>query len=105
MAQAEHHASTIRTPHASTALPFVRMRPNPKPAEFPRQWWVAKSTGDWSMDIRIGQMFGREAVAAIRSDQFPGLLGWIVMDMMKRPKFDALMVGFWHVVASELLQA
>lgn len=90
-------------PAHTAALPFVAMREQPKVGEFPRCFWTAKPSGDWDADNRFGHTFARQALEAMRDDRFPGLLAWIVADMMKRKKFDAVMVGFLHGIGEALV--
>jgi len=85
------------TPYTA-ALPFVAMSERPKAGEFPLCFWTAETSRDWDADYRRGQAYGRQALEAIAKDRFPGLLIHIVAEMMKRRKYDIIMIGFFQAL-------
>ena len=61
-------------------------------------FWTAETSRDWGADYRRGQAYGRQALEAIAKDRFPGLLINIVAEMMKRRKYDIIMIGFFQAL-------
>jgi hypothetical protein len=68
---------------ATKALPFVKVKDNDQPGWLPENYWAVTPTGQFIADRDQGREYARLAVDAMRADHTPGLLGWIVHDMVK----------------------
>ncbi len=86
-----------------TLLPFVKHRPNWKPGDgrFPRDFWAVEASGDYGADCETGGEFAR---VALDNENFPVLLGWVVLDMVDKGKEslkanNGLIVGFMTEIA------
>jgi hypothetical protein len=66
-------------------------------------WCGVVSTGDFQADNEIGSHYAYLALAAIRAEKFQPLLGWIVMDMIKKGCPEGIVCGFFQTVADVCL--
>lgn len=68
----------------------------------PRCFWCVKPSDDPMQDERRGAEYGRAAIAAMRADNFPPLLG-IIAHAQRRRGHDHIAIGFWQAIAEQLL--
>jgi len=99
--------STIRykepgkEPWPKGELSFTRLRVKPKMSKAggrlsPRDFWVVKETGDWSVDNRVGEILASELMEAMRASRDPNLLGQCVADMIEHGHFGGIECGFLY---------
>ena len=87
-----------KEPWPKGELSFTHLRVKPKMSKAgrlsPRDFWVVKETGDWSVDNRIGEILASELLEAMRDTRDPNLLGQCVADMIEHGHFGGIECGF-----------
>jgi hypothetical protein len=63
----------------------------------PRNFWVVKDTGDWSVDNRLGEILASTLLEAMRASGDPNLLGNCVADTIEHGHFGGVECGFLFV--------
>ena len=91
--------SMIRRPKV-TDLPFVAERGGSDGRDF---WHDVQSTGDMIEDQELGAQLSYFTLQVIKSDDFPPLLGWVVLGMIKKQAPTHIVVGFFYTIAEVCL--
>lgn len=89
-----------------TDLPFVRdTTPEEQAAGLPpRLFWCVQPTGDYGKDCITGGEYGQQALAYMAKRDFPLLLTWAVLDMMRAgPEHSGIEVGFMSHMAGRAM--
>lgn len=90
---------------AADKLPFVGTRKRPRKHQSPRDMWHnVAATGDLEKDQEIGAQYAYMTLQALKADDFPPLLGHVVIDMIENKCPDDIVVGFFQTVADVCLR-
>lgn len=68
---------------ATKALPFVRLRADDQPMMRPERYWCVEPSGDTKKDLELGRRYARLAIAAMKADDDPHLIGEIMQDIVR----------------------
>lgn len=85
-------------------LPFVGKHSMSRKGQWSRSYWSnVRSTGDYHRDCKVGSQYAYRALQTIKAESFQPLLGWIVLDMIKKKCPTGFVVGFFQTIADVCL--
>lgn len=65
--------------------------------------WAVQETGDWGDDNRAGARYAGELICHLRRNgRHKPLLGHIVRELVRRGKYGAIEIGFFHRLVEEI---
>jgi len=87
------------------AVPYIpdmltRWLPRRKRAGY--DFWCIPATGNYERDCAEGERLASEYVLRMQMHPRPGMLGWIVRDMIAKGRFSGVEVGFFQGLSAHI---